>query len=71
MGQRRDGFEHISLPDKQPTLRAQRLLVQALFKQRKEKPSYATAVQLQHAQRDLSEMTQLTVINGDSNHEKD
>ncbi len=71
MGQRSDGYEHINLPDKQTTLRGQRLLVRDLYQLRKEKPSFAVAVQLQKAQRDLAEMTQLTVINGEKDHEKD
>lgn len=69
MGQRSDGFEHISLPDKQPTLILQRMLVRDLYKLRKDKPSYAVAVQLQKAQRDLREMTQLFVITSETNGE--
>lgn len=71
MGQRSDGYEHIKLPDKQTTLAAQRMLVRDLYKLSKEKPGYAVAVQLQKAQRDLSHMTQLTVINGGKDHEED
>lgn len=62
MGQRSDGYEHITLPDKQPTLISQRLLVRALYNENKAKPSYARAVQLQKAQRDLAEMTRFTVL---------
>lgn len=71
MGQRSDGYEHIKLPDKQTTLRGQRLLVRDLYQLRKDKPGFAVAVQLPKAQRDLAEMTQLTVINGEKDHEKD
>ncbi len=66
MGQRSDGYEHISLPDRQPTLVLQRMLVRDLYQLRKSKPSYAVAVQLQKAQRDLKEMSQLIVINGEN-----
>lgn len=71
MGQRSDGYEHIKLPDKQTTLRGQRLLVRDLYQLRKDKPGFAVAVQLQKAQRDLSEMTKLYIVQGEQAHEED
>lgn len=70
MGQRSDGYEHITLPDKQTTLAGQRMLVRDLNKLLKDKPGYAHAVQLQKAQRDLSEMTKLYIVQGEQAHEE-